>query len=314
MRKFRRSSGDRNKREPYMNERIRALKIRLLIDGQAPMIVDRNTALRKAEELGLDLIEVSPNQDPPVCRIIDYGKYKFEQKKRKQEQARHQHNFSIKEVKLRPKIAIHDYDLKKRNASTFLQHGDKVKVTVRFRGREAAHPELGMNLMRRMAEDLKELSIMEVPARQEGRQINMVLAPQTKLRKETKKEPSVKIKEDSKDKNTSVPSSVPSSVKEEKKESKTEKTVEKAGTQNLKTEKTTEKAGTQEAKTEKTTEKAGTQEAKIEKTTEKAGTQEAKIERTAEKAATQEAKIEKTTEKAAAKKTKKAAAKKNAKE
>ena len=188
MGKFRRGHIDRNKREPRMNERIRASKLRLLIDGQAPMIVDRLTALRKAEELGLDLIEISPNQDPPVCRIIDYGKYKFEQKKRKREQARHQHIFSIKEIKLRPKIASHDYDLKKRNASAFLEHGDKVKVTVRFRGREATHPELGMKLMQRMAEDLKESGIMEVPARQEGRQINMVLAPPPNLRKGTKKE------------------------------------------------------------------------------------------------------------------------------
>ena len=192
MGKFRRGNIDRNKREPRINERIRASTLRLLIEGQAPMIVDRSTALRKAEDLGLDLIEISPNQDPPVCRIIDYGKYKFEQKKRKREQARSQHNVSIKEIKLRPKIAKHDYDLKKRNANAFLQHGDKVKVTVRFRGREAAHPELGMNLIKRMAEDLKEFSVLEVPARQEGRQINMVLAPQPNLRKTNKKEDSAK--------------------------------------------------------------------------------------------------------------------------
>lgn len=196
MRKFRKGSIDRNKREPRMNERIRALKVRLLVDGQAPVILDRNAALREAEKQGLDLIEISPNQDPPVCRIMDYGKYKFEQKKRRREQSRNQHNFSIKEVKLRPKIASHDYELKKRNAASFLQHGDKVKVTVRFRGRELAHPEFGMDLVRRMAEDLKELSLMEVPARQEGRQINMMLAPQPKLRKAVKKEPSPPVKQE----------------------------------------------------------------------------------------------------------------------
>ena len=197
MGKFRRGGSiDRNKREPRINERIRASKLRLLIDGQAPVVVDRSTALRKAEELGLDLIEISPNQEPPVCRIIDYGKYKFEQKKRKREQAKHQRTFSIKEIKLRPKIASHDYNLKKRNTLSFLEHGDKVKVTVRFRGREITHPEIGMDLMKKMAEELKETSIMEVPPRQEGRQINMLLAPQPNLRKEIKKEPSSESKEE----------------------------------------------------------------------------------------------------------------------
>ncbi len=183
-------SGSFQQRELRINERIRTSQVRLIWGNKAPEIVDRNQALRLAEEQGLDLVEVSPNQDPPVCRIIDYGKYKFEQKKRKQEQARNQHQITIKEIKIRPKIAKHDYDLKRRNAEIFINHGDKVKVTVRFRGREIIHPELGMTLMQRMAQDLKEVSVVEVPARQEGKQINMVLAPisKNKVSKNSKKD------------------------------------------------------------------------------------------------------------------------------
>ena len=190
MRKSRKYTADQGKKDLRINGRIRAPRVRLIMDGGTPEIVDHGTALERAKSLGLDLVEVSPTQSPPVCRIIDYGKYKFEQKKRKREQSRNQHNFVIKEIKIRPKIATHDYDLKKRNAEVFLQHGDKVKVTVRFRGREITHPEIGMDLMQRMVQDLKEVSVLEVPARQEGKQINMVLAPQpgTGKRKVQKKE------------------------------------------------------------------------------------------------------------------------------
>ncbi len=168
------------KKELRINERIRAPRVRLISAEGSPEVVERSVALRRAQALGMDLVEVSPNQDPPVCRIINYGKYKFEQKKRKREQSRKQKHFTIKEIKLRPKIAMHDYDLKKRNAATFLEHGDKVKVSVRFRGREIAHPEIGMALMNRLAKELQELGgLLEVPAQQIGRQIHMVLAPQS---------------------------------------------------------------------------------------------------------------------------------------
>ncbi len=177
MRRGRKYSGDKAKKDLRINERIRSPKVRVISDSGSPEILDRDVALERAKKQELDLVEVSPNQDPPVCRIIDYGKYKFEQKKRKREQSRNQHTVSIKEIKIRPKIATHDYELKKRNADVFLQNGDKVKVTVRFRGREIIHSDLGMNLMHRMAEDLKEVSSLETPARQEGKQIHMVLSP-----------------------------------------------------------------------------------------------------------------------------------------
>ncbi len=167
-----------NIREPRINERIKALKVRVIIDGGGqPEVLERTEALRKAQEMGMDLVEISPNQDPPVCRIIDYGKYKFEQKKRKREQTRNQHQITTKEVKLRPKIANHDYELKVKHILGFLQRGDKVKVSVRFRGREITHAELGMDIMKRIVSDLKEHSTVELSAKMEGKQIILVLAP-----------------------------------------------------------------------------------------------------------------------------------------
>ncbi len=182
MRRGRKSISFRRKREPRTNERIKAPQLRVITEGHSPALMSREKALELAKSLNLDLVEVSAAQDPPVCRIIDYGKYRFEQKKRKRQQARHQHTVTIKEIKIRPKIAVHDYDLKKRNALSFLKNGDKVKVTVRFRGREITHPELGMQLMERLMEDLKTVSVVEAAARQDGRQINMVIAPRPGLR------------------------------------------------------------------------------------------------------------------------------------
>lgn len=197
MRRGKRSSLLKRKREPRTNERIRSPKLRVIIEGQSPTLMNREEALQLAKSLGLDLVEVSATQEPPVCRIIDYGKYRFEQKKRKRQQARSQ-QVSIKEIKIRPKIALHDYDLKRRNAFAFLQNGDKVKVTVRFRGREIAHPELGMQLMERLLEDLKAVSVVEAPARKDGRQINMVIAPrpglkQSKAEKSSSEDPAAEI-------------------------------------------------------------------------------------------------------------------------
>jgi translation initiation factor IF-3 len=183
-------------KEPRINGRINAPKLRVIVENEA-RVYTRDEALKVAQSMGLDLVEVSPDQDPPVCKIIDYGKYKYEQQKKKKEAAKNQHTIQIKEVKLRPKIADNDYELKRRNALSFLEHGDKVKVTLRFRGREITHPELGMRLMRRMAEDLKEYGVVEAHARQDGRQIVMVLAPKPGMK--LKKKPEAAKKESDKD-------------------------------------------------------------------------------------------------------------------
>ncbi len=134
-------------------------------------------ALEIAAESELDLIEVSPNADPPVCKILDYGKYKYEQQKKKNEARKKQKVVDVKEVKLRPNIDTHDYDVKMRNAHKFLENGDKVKVTLRFRGREMAHQDIGMSLLHRVRDDLEELSKVEQMPKMEGRQMIMVLAP-----------------------------------------------------------------------------------------------------------------------------------------
>ncbi|MBI41892.1 MAG: translation initiation factor IF-3 [Leptospiraceae bacterium] len=170
-------------KEPRTNRQIRADKVRLVTEGKGIEVIDIRVALERAEQAGLDLVEVSPDQDPPVCKIIDYGKWKFEQQKKKKEQAKNQHTVSIKEIKMRPKIGDHDYDIKKRNAIGFLEKGDKVKVSLRFRGREITHPELGMKLMDRLAQDAAEISQVESPAKMEGRQIVMVLAPKAGVKK-----------------------------------------------------------------------------------------------------------------------------------
>lgn len=169
-------------KEPRINYRITAQKVRVVVEGGVE-VMDRNAALKIAEAQGLDLVEVSPDQDPPVCKIIDYGKYKYEQTKKKKEASKHQHIIQIKEVKMRPKIADHDYELKRRNARNFLEEGNKVKVTLRFRGREMAHPDLGMKLMQKLSVDLNDVAITEAPARLDGRQIVMVLGPRPGVRK-----------------------------------------------------------------------------------------------------------------------------------
>jgi translation initiation factor IF-3 len=140
-------------------------------------VVDRETALRKAEEAGLDLVEISPNAAPPVCKILDIGKYKYEEQKRTNEARKKQRVIEVKEIKLRPNIDDHDYDVKKRAMERFLEEGDKVKVTLRFRGREMAHQELGVALLNRVKTDFTEQAKVESEPRPEGRQIVMVLAP-----------------------------------------------------------------------------------------------------------------------------------------
>jgi translation initiation factor IF-3 len=140
-------------------------------------VVTRNEALAKAVEAGYDLVEVSPNADPPVCKILDFGKYKYEEQKRRNEARKKQKVIEVKEIKLRPGIDDHDYDVKMRSMVKFIDEGDKVKVTMRFRGRELAHQELGMNVLMRVKDDLDKVAKVEQVPRMEGRQMTMVMSP-----------------------------------------------------------------------------------------------------------------------------------------
>jgi len=140
-------------------------------------VVTRNEALAKAIEAGYDLVEVSPNADPPVCKILDFGKYKYEEQKRRNEARKKQKVIEVKEIKLRPGIDDHDYDVKMRSMLKFIDEGDKVKVTMRFRGRELAHQELGMNVLMRVKDDLDKVAKVEQVPRMEGRQMTMVMSP-----------------------------------------------------------------------------------------------------------------------------------------
>jgi len=140
-------------------------------------VLDTQDAIRKAEDFGLDLVEVQPNADPPVCKILDYGKFKYEAQKRANEARKKQKIIEVKEIKLRPNIDEHDYQVKMRNVQKFLTAGDKVKVTLRFRGREMAHQELGANVLTRVREETDEFAKVEAMPKLEGRQMIMVLAP-----------------------------------------------------------------------------------------------------------------------------------------
>lgn len=135
------------------------------------------SALKRSEDAGLDLVEISPNAEPPVCRIMDYGKYQFQANKKRTEQRKKQKQTQVKEIKFRPATDIGDYNIKLRKIKTFLEHGDKVKVTLRFRGREMQHRELGMDILRRVQRDLHDLVTVEQQPKAEGRQMGMVLAP-----------------------------------------------------------------------------------------------------------------------------------------
>lgn len=140
-------------------------------------VLPTREALWRAREVGLDLVEISPNADPPVCKILDFGKYKYEQQKKKNEARKKQKVVEIKEIKIRPNIDDHDYDVKMRQARNFIGEGDKVKVTLRFRGRELAHVDLGMKVLERVKGELDEIAKVEQMPRMENRQMIMVLAP-----------------------------------------------------------------------------------------------------------------------------------------
>ena len=146
-------------------------------EGEQLGVLDTFEAIRKAEDFGLDLVEVQPNADPPVCKILDYGKFKYEAQKRANEARKKQKIIEVKEIKLRPNIDEHDYQVKMRNVQKFLNAGDKVKVTLRFRGREMAHQELGANVLTRVREETDEFAKVEAMPKMDGRQMIMVLAP-----------------------------------------------------------------------------------------------------------------------------------------
>lgn len=164
-----------------MNDEIRSSEVRLIdAEGQQLGVVSTFEAKKISEEAGLDLVEVSPDAKPPVCRIMDYGKYKFQLSKRKAAAKKKQKQIQIKEVKIRPGTEEADYQVKLRNIIKFLENGDKAKITVRFRGREMSHPELGMQLLQRMLVELAEHGTVEQHPKFEGRQIVMVLGPKKK--------------------------------------------------------------------------------------------------------------------------------------
>ena len=161
-----------------INERIRVPEVRLIDDqGQQVGVLKTPDALVFAQERDLDLVEVAPEAKPPVCRVLDYSKYKYEQAQKLKQARKHQQQITVREIKFRPKIAEHDYDTKKHHVERFLRHKDKVKVTIMFRGREVTHPERGTAILDRLAEELSEFGVVEQRPMQEGRNMTMMMAP-----------------------------------------------------------------------------------------------------------------------------------------
>jgi translation initiation factor IF-3 len=170
--------GDDRPTEPRVNRRIRVREVRVIgDDGSQLGILTTDDALRRAEEKGLDLVEVQPMSRPPVCKIMDYGKYKYEQKRKAAEMKKKQKVVEVKEIKFRPKTGEHDYETKVRHAREFVGEGDKVKVTIMFRGREIVHPEIGQDILKRVAENMSDIAQVELAARMEGKAMFMIMAP-----------------------------------------------------------------------------------------------------------------------------------------
>lgn len=170
--------GDVSQEELRVNDRIRISPIRLIDDeGEQVGIVPTEEARRMARERGLDLVEVAPNARPPVCKLMDYGKHKYEQARKLREARKKQHNIHVKEVKLRPRIETHDLEFKMRHARRFFEEGDKVKFTLMFRGREVTHPELGVRLLEQVKQELEDVAAVETSIAREGRTMTMVMAP-----------------------------------------------------------------------------------------------------------------------------------------
>ncbi|MGE0630335.1 MAG: translation initiation factor IF-3 [Hyphomicrobiaceae bacterium] len=173
-----RGAPEREPTGPRVNDAIRVREVRLIDEnGENVGVVDRDDALGRAMQAGLDLVEVSPHVQPPVCKILDFGKFKYQEQKKAAEARKKQKIVEIKEIKMRPNIDDHDYDVKMKAIRRFFDEGDKVKVTLRFRGREMAHQSLGMDVLRRVRADTEEIAKVESEPRFEGRQMVMVLAP-----------------------------------------------------------------------------------------------------------------------------------------
>lgn len=167
-----------DRKGPRVNESIESPTIRLVdADGEMVGVVSAAEGLEMAAEVGLDLVEVSPNADPPVCKILDYGKYKYIEQKKRNEARKKQKVIEVKELKMRPGIEEHDYQVKMRSMMRFLGDGDKVKVTIRFRGREMAHQNLGVRVLERIQQDVDEVAKVEQFPKSEGRMMTMVIAP-----------------------------------------------------------------------------------------------------------------------------------------
>jgi translation initiation factor IF-3 len=164
----------------FVNEQINAREV-LVIDGDGTQlgVMKTDEALQLAREKKLDLVNVAPSARPPVCRIMDYGKFKYEQSKKDREARKKQKVTTVKEVKLRPNIDTHDFDVKVKRSKKFLENGDKVKVTVMFRGREITHPEIAQRLCKQLADELQDYAVVEKPAKQEGRNMIMILTPKS---------------------------------------------------------------------------------------------------------------------------------------
>ncbi len=161
-----------------VNDQISSLEVRLIDEtGENVGVVTKIDAMQRAENAGLDLVEISPGADPPVCKILDYGRYKYVDQKKKAEARKKQKTIDIKEIKMRPNIDQHDYDVKMRAIFRFLEEGDKVKVTMRFRGREMVHQNLGLDVLNRVRGQLEEVAKVEQFPRVEGRQMIMIMAP-----------------------------------------------------------------------------------------------------------------------------------------
>ena len=169
-----------------INDEIRDREVRLIsATGEQLGILSAREALARAEEADLDLVKISPTANPPVCKLMDYGKYKFEQAKREKEARKNQHVVEIKEVRMSPGIDVNDFNVKLRNAMKFLSEGNRVKVTVRFRGREMAHTDIGRDLLQKFAAGCAEIAVMDKDPKLDGRHMNMFLSP--KVSKETSK-------------------------------------------------------------------------------------------------------------------------------
>ncbi|PMP82491.1 MAG: translation initiation factor IF-3 [Roseiflexus castenholzii] len=172
-----------------INNRIRAREVRLIDENGAQVgIVPIRDALLMAEERGLDLVEVAPNAVPPVCRILDYGKFRYEQSKKEREARKNQKQVDVKQIRLEPKTDEHDLDVKAKQARRFLLDGDKVKFNLRFRGREIFHQEIGLEMLERMAEELRDVSVVEQRPTMEGRVLTLLLAPNQKARTQAQRE------------------------------------------------------------------------------------------------------------------------------